>query len=386
MGMIYKTLILLSVLWSPVVFAKGAILEAIGGSGVVSVKREGKAIKLRAGDALVSGDEVVTDATTAADIRLEDKTLLRVGASSSYKLENSSLFHQLLSGLVRVLVPKEETKSGNIRFRLQTPEGTIGVRGTEFVVIRTQGETVLKGLEGEVLFGPSGGNFDSPEFVVVKKGFESSIRSGNKNPLAPKAFPLAPYLKGLDDKNGKFGSLAFRKNEKFKRRGNPAARVADRPAAREEKKSEVNLDSAKVKPKTKFSEDINDKLFAAASKGDLKAAGQALEKGAEVNSKQVDGNTALHAAAVESKYEMMKFLLEKGARVDSKNDEGQTPLMVVAKETADAAAALLLLDAKASLSEKDNEGLTALDIANIQAAKEKEKYDEILKIFHDREN
>jgi hypothetical protein len=149
----FKSLILLAIfiVSGPMAWGAGALLEAVGGADSVTVQRAGKELQLKKGDTLQMGDEVVTNKSTAVDIRLEDKTLIRVGANSSYKLEAEAkgLLHRLLGGIVRVLVPPTGDKqAGFDRFRMSTPEGTIGVRGTEFVVIAAKGLTTLKGLEG----------------------------------------------------------------------------------------------------------------------------------------------------------------------------------------------------------------------------------------------
>ncbi|RZA00326.1 MAG: hypothetical protein EOP11_18450, partial [Proteobacteria bacterium] len=134
-------------------YAAGALLEMVAGAGsdpTVLVKRGGKSLQLKKGAALESGDELITDRAGAVDIRLEDKSLLRVGSNSSYRLEENSSTHQfihrLISGIVRVLVPKGE-KAAAMKLEVRTAEGTIGVRGTEFVVIRNGSATELKGLE-----------------------------------------------------------------------------------------------------------------------------------------------------------------------------------------------------------------------------------------------
>jgi ankyrin repeat protein len=128
-------------------------------------------------------------------------------------------------------------------------------------------------------------------------------------------------------------------------------------------------------------QDPDEMLFFAASMGDIKKAQAAIKKGADVNSRHVNQNTALHAASVQSKYDVMKLLVESGADVNAKNQDGLTPLMMVAFETGDAKAAVLLLDSKARVDEKDRNGVTALDLAKDGYEKNREVWQEIFDLL-----
>lgn len=379
-----KSLILLTIVSvsSQGAFAAEALLEAVGGAGSVTVKRAGKTLNLKKGDALEVGDEVMTGRDSAVDIRFEDKTLIRVGANTAYRLEgeSKSFLHKLISGIVRVLVPpKADGKSGAVRFRMSTAEGTIGVRGTEFVVVAASGLTTLKGLEGEVLFGAAGADFaKDAEFVVVKRGYQSTVEAGG-SPKKPSEFPLPAYLKEIDGRNGSFKTLAARSGTPVLKRssGAPAPAIPKVAALKAQVKKAVAVDEKKPEPKAPKQEEIDEQLFLAASTGEMDKAKAALKNGAKVNSMHIDRNTPLHAAAVESKYEMMKFLLENGADVNAKNRNGFTPLMIVAFESGDAKAAVLLLDNKAKVGEADPNGVTALDLAQAGFEKDKKAWQEI---------
>jgi hypothetical protein len=389
MANLYKSLILLVIfsMSGQVALAAGALVEAIGGADAVSVQRSGKELTLKKGDSLEIGDEVVTGRNIAVDIRFDDKTLIRVGANSSYKLESESkgLFHRLLSGIVRVLVPPSpDSKVGFDRFRMNTPEGTIGVRGTEFVVIAAKGQTTLKGLEGEVLFGASDADFGKEgSYVSVKKGYQSSVSKGGK-PLAPSPFPLAKYLKEIDGRGGVFGALSARTGTPVKARSAVVAKAAPKavaaPTPLKPKVKAMSMGTKKEEAK-EAEQDPDDMLFLAASIGDIEKTKAAIKKGADVNSRHINQNTALHAASVQSKYDIMKLLVESGADVNAKNQDGLTPLMMVAFETGDAKAAVLLLDSKARVNEKDRSGVTALDLAKDGYEKNKEVWQDIFDLL-----
>jgi hypothetical protein len=392
MNRLYKYLILL------MIFAFGgadawsmATIEAIGGAESVAVKREGKEVQLKKGDVLKTGDEVVTGKTNAVDLRFPDKSLIRVGANSSYRLEEDSgknVFHRFMSGIVRVLVPPKKEGSGanEVRFRMSTPEGTIGVRGTEFVVIRSGDQTTLKGLEGEVMFGKANSDFANAEaFVMVKRGFESTVKAGGA-PSQPKSFALPIYLKEIEGRgNSAFGGLADRTSGKTKTR---AAVVATQT------KPAVNMAAAqkgmsvlkKAIPKLeKAQEETNpqDALIRAAGMGEKDKVRALLgKKGVDVNYQDESGMSALLAATLENQQETVKLLVASGANVNTKFKDGTTPLMaILIQDSPNAALALFLVEKGADLEAKNNMGFTALQIAEDFEKKDKEKYQDVVPVL-----
>lgn len=393
--MLMKSLTIMAALAPGLALAATAKIEKIGTGSAVKVVRAGKVLELKEKDGLEPGDEITTDANTAVDLRFEDETLLRVGVNSSYRLQSDSklgtLFHRLVNGAVRVLVkPAEGDKkeAANLKFRLNTPEGTIGVRGTEFVVITQNGKTDVKGLDGEVVFGPADADYKaSPKsFVMVTRGFESSIGKGGKSARAPEKFDLKRYLDEMGMKGSPFAPLAGRVSgaNKYARAAAPKADATPAPAP-----SMTSLGTPKPAPKAvevpkkqaavpaKLGE-MQDLLLAAAKDGNTKAARKALNAGAYVDgtTEKGEGLTALQVALLFERDEMVKFLVkEAGADVNKRDKNGKTPLMVVAEEKLplDYAEALVY-PGGADLSLVDREGNTAADLAKQSGAKEIEEY------------
>lgn len=75
-------------------------------------------------------------------------------------------------------------------------------------------------------------------------------------------------------------------------------------------------------------ETLNNELFAAVAAGNAREVKALLDRGANANAKERDGNTPLHKAAYdkEKKLDCCRALLEKGADANAKNDRGHTPL------------------------------------------------------------
>jgi hypothetical protein len=348
-------------------------IEEVGSGTLVKVSRAGANVRLKKGDELKSGDEVTTDASTAVDIRLEDETLIRVGINSAYRIQEDSkinaLVHRLLSGVVRVLVPKSETKSNLVKFRLYTPEGTIGVRGTEFVVIRTDGKTQLKGLDGNVLFGPAEADFANESlFVSVSRGFSSTVLAGAKAAGKAEKFDLNKYLLELGAKGGLFGPLSARaESARTHLRADNAPVSAPPPAAsaakaepKEKEKTNIGSPKGPEKDPTNY----QTMLLKAAAEDDVKAARLALKKGADIDGRDDVGYTALQIAMTFHKDKMISFLILEGANVNVKDKDGFTPLMLVAREKLDVEYGKLLVDPGAADPDaKDKSGLSALDHA-----------------------
>jgi hypothetical protein len=93
-----------------------------------------------------------------------------------------------------------------------------------------------------------------------------------------------------------------------------------------------------------------------------------LEKGADIESKDVEGRTALSRAAFSAEASMVELLLDLGAKIEYRDKNGQTPLSLTLGskgyyEDQISEKVMLLVSRGADLLSKDNKGLMPLDHA-----------------------
>jgi ankyrin repeat protein len=110
-------------------------------------------------------------------------------------------------------------------------------------------------------------------------------------------------------------------------------------------------------------------LHIAAYEGDVERVKKLLEKGANLNIKNIDGLAPLHMAASEGRpcrcCDVVKLLLERGADPNTQNKDGDTPLHWAAHEGHDDVVKLLLVYG-ADPAVKDEYGRTPLDLARAE--------------------
>jgi len=107
---------------------------------------------------------------------------------------------------------------------------------------------------------------------------------------------------------------------------------------------------------------LDSKLIEAARKGDVRKVRELLDRGANVNARDMIGDTPLHDAAYHGFLNVAKLLLDRGADVNAKDMIGYTPLHWAARE-GHLDVARLLLERGADAGVRDNEGKTPLDRA-----------------------
>lgn len=181
-----------------------ALIVKVDGTGVAKVRRQ-SGVETVAGAPmeLAQGDKLTTDPETMVDIALFDGTLVRVGFNSEYKIESATSkkgivqwVFSMAKGSIRALVEKSSDKK-TTRFRVNTPAGTMGVRGTELMLEHSPetNRTKLFTLHGLVNFGAL--NCDAKNKCVgVSGGKMSAIKVGQEMPDVPRDFNAKEILTG----------------------------------------------------------------------------------------------------------------------------------------------------------------------------------------------
>jgi ankyrin repeat protein len=110
-------------------------------------------------------------------------------------------------------------------------------------------------------------------------------------------------------------------------------------------------------------------LLDAVSSNDLARVRNLIDQGAEINERDIRGNTPLGRALSYNYIEIARVLLEKGADVNAANKEGYTPLMLAVSSYAASRDAMvsLVLSHGAKTELRNSYGETAHDIATSKA-------------------
>lgn len=105
-------------------------------------------------------------------------------------------------------------------------------------------------------------------------------------------------------------------------------------------------------------------LYIVAQYGNEHLAGLLLAKGANVNATSANGRTPIFGAAAFNNKTMAVWLLSKGARLDVKDVDANTPLHAAVQHEDSSEIISWLLDYKADINARNNNGSTALRLAN----------------------
>ncbi len=104
----------------------------------------------------------------------------------------------------------------------------------------------------------------------------------------------------------------------------------------------------------------------AAQGGHAKLLKSLLDRGADVNARSSDGNTALHTGALQGGVHVVRLLLDQGADPNATNDRGETPLHMAIKGDGLVENVRLLLAARANPSLRNRELISPIRLAAIR--------------------
>lgn len=170
-----------------------ALVRRVEGKGIPKIRRmQGTETVVGEKTEIYAGDKVITDENSVVEILLHDGSIIRVGIRSEFRLDSAQIKPGFLSwvfglakGSVRALIEKAPAQK-DVKFRINTPAGTIGVRGTGLLLEHRpdSGLTSLYTMEGNVSFGAPDCEAQKT-CVQVPAGAVSSIHKGDKIPKTP---------------------------------------------------------------------------------------------------------------------------------------------------------------------------------------------------------
>lgn len=174
-----------------------AVILRIEGTGNAKIRKSfGTEAVAGANGKIFPGDKVITDDKSTVFLMINDGSVIKVGFSSEFKLESAEFQNRFLSwafrlvkGSIRAMV--EKNPEAEMRFRVHTPSGTIGVRGTEFVAAYDEAAktSFLYTLEGLVIYGKPACEKDK-SCLEIRAGEFTSFKDGDNGPAKPRAYQV----------------------------------------------------------------------------------------------------------------------------------------------------------------------------------------------------
>ncbi|MGZ3708256.1 MAG: FecR family protein, partial [Bdellovibrionota bacterium] len=180
-------------------------------TGQVVATAQGTAPRqLHAGDPVMPGDSLKSDATSSAKFLMNDQTILDLNPSSELMVEHFELRSgsdrqveiSVMSGTLRASVNKPLMGAG--KFHIKTKSAIMGVRGTEFVVENSDraGQSQLTVMKGLVQVAPTA---PGAAEIGVSPGNQLSMASG----MVPKLVQLSPDQLSMIAKSATVRDVTF---------------------------------------------------------------------------------------------------------------------------------------------------------------------------------
>ena len=191
----WLSLVFAALLSHSVAAAEAAVGVVLATAGTVNIQRNGQTIAAERKTELTVGDEIHTGKDARAQLRFADGTITTLGGDTAFVIKQfawenkaekpSNAAFVLLTGAFRTVTGKIMEASGS-RFGVDTPVGTIGIRGTDFWGGYLDGNSVdVLLISGEHAVEVS----NTTGKVLLEKPGQGVTLKSNQSALAVKTWP-----------------------------------------------------------------------------------------------------------------------------------------------------------------------------------------------------
>ncbi len=156
-----------------------------GRSGYIEIEKE-KAAKME----LFTSDMVMTENNTTAEIKTTYGAKLKILENTELQINYFNV--RIKKGATWINFKPVKSETGDIKFKVSTPVGTIGIKGTEFMVNYDPAENKMKvGVKEGVV---SVENLAGTESVELKQDQMVTVEAGKPIPEPVRFSPLSDEL------------------------------------------------------------------------------------------------------------------------------------------------------------------------------------------------
>ena len=191
MNYLNKTLIVVFLLFASVANASNNSFVGIIGAAIGDIKNQ-KDEKLANGSKIFFGDTIISNSKSNAQILFLDQTVLTLGEETELTIDefvydpnsqDGSFVSTVKTGTVKFITGQISKKNPD-NLEVKVPAGTLGARGTEFVVLsesNNESTVVLLGPGPNNTLGMTPGNLILSDGVnsvdITNPGFEAMVKN-----------------------------------------------------------------------------------------------------------------------------------------------------------------------------------------------------------------
>ena len=191
MNYLSKTLIVVFLLFASVANASNNSFVGIIGAAIGDIKNQ-KDEKLENGSKIFFGDTIISNSKSNAQILFLDQTVLTLGEETELTIDefvydpnsqDGSFVSTVKTGTVKFITGQISKKNPD-NLEIKVPAGTLGARGTEFVVLsesNNESTVVLLGPVPNNTLGMTPGNLILSDGVnsvdITNPGFEAMVKN-----------------------------------------------------------------------------------------------------------------------------------------------------------------------------------------------------------------